>query len=180
MQKSISVCTTRPTLKQMDYNDRKKQNSTSTWYLIRWPVNECTDMTFYYCSPLCIPVYCVCLNTVYTYCVKYGFKGFFSNIYFMKIMLLLFFTNCFTLFTLFKAVFFLVLYFRKLYVSSIVAVCICLCICCLILFFLFPRSVSLTPVSVLSVMVYFTPDTVDLEVTVSMRPLYSHMEVLIK
>ncbi|XP_024913006.1 transmembrane protein 106A isoform X2 [Cynoglossus semilaevis] len=53
----------------------------------------------------------------------------------------------------------------KLYVSSIVAVCICLCICCLILFFLFPRSVSLTPVSVLSVMVYFTPDTVDLEVT---------------
>uniref|UniRef100_A0A3P8WB34 Transmembrane protein 106A n=1 Tax=Cynoglossus semilaevis TaxID=244447 RepID=A0A3P8WB34_CYNSE len=61
--------------------------------------------------------------------------------------------------------FFLVLYFRKLYVSSIVAVCICLCICCLILFFLFPRSVSLTPVSVLSVMVYFTPDTVDLEVT---------------
>ncbi|KAM7381235.1 hypothetical protein PAMA_012197 [Pampus argenteus] len=41
---------------------------------------------------------------------------------------------------------------------------LCLFLCCLILFFLFPRSVTLTPVSVLSVMVYFTPDTVEMEV----------------
>lgn len=134
-------------------------------------------ITAHHCVYLC--TVCVLILSIHTV-LNTALKVFFSNIYFMKIMLLLFFTNCFTLFTLFKAVFFLVLYFRKLYVSSIVAVCICLCICCLILFFLFPRSVSLTPVSVLSVMVYFTPDTVDLEVTVSMRPLYSHMEVLIK
>ncbi|XP_031699644.1 transmembrane protein 106A [Anarrhichthys ocellatus] len=42
---------------------------------------------------------------------------------------------------------------------------LCLLLCCLILFFLFPRSVTLTPVSVLSVMVYFTPDSVDMRVT---------------
>ncbi|GAA6214367.1 transmembrane protein 106B-like [Lates japonicus] len=51
----------------------------------------------------------------------------------------------------------------KLYVC--VSMALCLLVCCLILFFLFPRSVTLTPVSVLSVMVYFTPDTVDMEVT---------------
>ncbi|XP_059180171.1 transmembrane protein 106A isoform X2 [Centropristis striata] len=51
----------------------------------------------------------------------------------------------------------------KLYVCFSMAVC--LLVCSLILFFLFPRSVTLQPVSVLSVMVYFTPDTVDMEVT---------------
>ncbi|XP_070783469.1 transmembrane protein 106A [Enoplosus armatus] len=51
----------------------------------------------------------------------------------------------------------------KLYVC--VSMAVCLLLCCLILFFVFPRSVTLTPVSVLSVMVYFTPDTVEMEVT---------------
>ncbi|XP_022598653.1 transmembrane protein 106B-like isoform X2 [Seriola dumerili] len=51
----------------------------------------------------------------------------------------------------------------KLYVC--ISMAVCLLLCCLILFFLFPRSITLTPVSVLSVMVYFTPDTVDMEVT---------------
>lgn len=51
----------------------------------------------------------------------------------------------------------------KLYVC--ISMAVCLFLCCLILFFLFPRSVTLTPVSVLSVMVYFTPDTVEMEVT---------------
>lgn len=51
----------------------------------------------------------------------------------------------------------------KLYVC--VSMAMCLFLCCLILFFLFPRSVTLTPVSVLSVMVYFTPDAVEMEVT---------------
>uniref|UniRef100_A0AAQ4NTX6 Transmembrane protein 106A n=1 Tax=Gasterosteus aculeatus aculeatus TaxID=481459 RepID=A0AAQ4NTX6_GASAC len=51
----------------------------------------------------------------------------------------------------------------KLYVC--ISMVVCLFLCCLILFFLFPRSVTLAPVSVLSVMVYFTPDTVDMEVT---------------
>ncbi|KAK5851174.1 hypothetical protein PBY51_001989 [Eleginops maclovinus] len=51
----------------------------------------------------------------------------------------------------------------KLYVC--VSMVLCLLLCNLILFFLFPRSVTLTPVSVLSVMVYFTPDTVEMEVT---------------
>ncbi|XP_034073852.1 transmembrane protein 106A [Gymnodraco acuticeps] len=51
----------------------------------------------------------------------------------------------------------------KLYVC--VSMVLCLLVCTLILFFLFPRSVTLTPVSVLSVMVYFTPDTVKMEVT---------------
>ncbi|XP_071319240.1 transmembrane protein 106A [Trachinotus anak] len=50
----------------------------------------------------------------------------------------------------------------KLYVC--VSMAVCLCLCCLILFFLFPRSVTLKPVSVLSVMVYFTPDAVDMQV----------------
>ncbi|XP_035764643.1 transmembrane protein 106A [Neolamprologus brichardi] len=44
---------------------------------------------------------------------------------------------------------------------------LCLLICCLILFFLFPRSVTLTPVSVQSVTVYFIPDEVKMDVTVS-------------
>lgn len=51
----------------------------------------------------------------------------------------------------------------KLYV--IVSMVVCLLLCSLILFFLFPRSVTLTPVSVLSVMVYFSPNTVDMKVT---------------
>ncbi|KAM3859609.1 transmembrane protein 106A [Diretmus argenteus] len=51
----------------------------------------------------------------------------------------------------------------KLYVCVSMAVCIFLS--CLILFFLFPRSVTLTPVSVLSVMVYFAPNVVKMEVT---------------
>ncbi|CAJ1080172.1 transmembrane protein 106A [Xyrichtys novacula] len=51
----------------------------------------------------------------------------------------------------------------KLYVF--VSMVVCLLLSCLILFFLFPRSVTLTPVSVLSVMVFFTPDTVEMEVT---------------
>ncbi|XP_045925814.1 transmembrane protein 106A [Micropterus dolomieu] len=46
-----------------------------------------------------------------------------------------------------------------------VSIAVCLFLCCLILFFLFPRSVTVTPVSVLSVMVYFTPNTVEMEVT---------------
>lgn len=51
----------------------------------------------------------------------------------------------------------------KLYVC--ISMAVCLFLCCLILFFLFPRSITLTPVSVLSVMVYFTPDAVTMEVT---------------
>ncbi|XP_029383525.1 transmembrane protein 106A isoform X2 [Echeneis naucrates] len=51
----------------------------------------------------------------------------------------------------------------KLYVC--VSMALCLFLCCLILFFLFPRSVTITPVSVLSVMVYFTPDEVEMQVT---------------
>ncbi|XP_060950770.1 transmembrane protein 106A [Limanda limanda] len=46
-----------------------------------------------------------------------------------------------------------------------VSMMVCLLVCCLVLFFLFPRSVSLTPVSVLSVMVYFSPGMVAMEVT---------------
>ncbi|XP_054898867.1 transmembrane protein 106A [Poeciliopsis prolifica] len=49
----------------------------------------------------------------------------------------------------------------KLYVCISMGLSIFLC--GLILFF-FPRSVTLTPVSVLSVMVYFTPDSVEMEV----------------
>lgn len=44
---------------------------------------------------------------------------------------------------------------------------LCLFVCCLVLFFLFPRSVTLTPVSVLSVTVFFSNESVDLQVTVS-------------
>ncbi|XP_061563782.1 transmembrane protein 106A [Cololabis saira] len=51
----------------------------------------------------------------------------------------------------------------KLYVC--VSMAGCLLLCCLILFFFFPRSVTLKPVSVLSVMVYFSPGTVDMKVT---------------
>lgn len=51
----------------------------------------------------------------------------------------------------------------KLYVF--ISMAVCLFVCCLILFFLFPRSVTLSPVSVQSVMVYFRPDTVDLNIT---------------
>ncbi|KAF6716218.1 Transmembrane protein 106B [Oryzias melastigma] len=51
----------------------------------------------------------------------------------------------------------------KLYV--LLAMALCLFVCCLILFFLFPRSVSLTPLSVQSVMVYFTPDNISMDVT---------------
>ncbi|KAM6963543.1 transmembrane protein 106A isoform 1-T1 [Tautogolabrus adspersus] len=51
----------------------------------------------------------------------------------------------------------------KLYVCA--SMVLCLLFCCLILYFLFPRSVTLTPVSVLSVTVYFTSDTVEMEVT---------------
>lgn len=46
----------------------------------------------------------------------------------------------------------------KLYVC--VSMVLCLLICCLILFFLFPRSVAIKPVSVQSVTVFFTPDSV--------------------
>ncbi len=60
-----------------------------------------------------------------------------------------------------------VLHFRKLYVC--VSMAVCLLFSCLLLFFLFPRSVTLTPVSVLSVMVYFSPDTVEMQVKVSNR-----------
>lgn len=51
----------------------------------------------------------------------------------------------------------------KLYVC--ISTCVCLLICCLVLFFLFPRSVTLTPVSLLSVTVFFTDTTVELEIT---------------
>lgn len=51
----------------------------------------------------------------------------------------------------------------KLYVC--ISMVLCLLVCCLILFFLFPRSVTLTPVSILSVMVYFSPGSVEMEVT---------------
>lgn len=54
--------------------------------------------------------------------------------------------------------------FRKLYV--LISMSVCILICCLVLYFLFPRSVTLTPVSLLSVMVYFYPDEVKLEVNV--------------
>ncbi|XP_051795459.1 transmembrane protein 106A [Acanthochromis polyacanthus] len=51
----------------------------------------------------------------------------------------------------------------KLYVC--ISMGVCLFLCCLILFFLFPRSITLMPASVVSVVVYFTPDTVSIEVT---------------
>ncbi|XP_019965007.2 transmembrane protein 106A [Paralichthys olivaceus] len=51
----------------------------------------------------------------------------------------------------------------RLYVC--ISMFVCILVCCLILFFLFPRSVRVAPVSVLSVMVYFSPNMVDMEVT---------------
>ncbi|XP_020316476.2 transmembrane protein 106B [Oncorhynchus kisutch] len=51
----------------------------------------------------------------------------------------------------------------KLYVC--ISVVVCLLICCLILFFLFPRSISLSLVTVKSVMVFFTPQTVEMQIT---------------
>lgn len=48
-----------------------------------------------------------------------------------------------------------------------ISVALCLLVCCLILFFLFPRTITILPVSVQSVMVYFPPDTIDMQVTVS-------------
>lgn len=51
----------------------------------------------------------------------------------------------------------------KLYVC--ISTGLCLFISCLVLFFLFPRSVTLTPVSLLSCTVFFTNDTVEMEIT---------------
>ncbi|XP_012670053.2 transmembrane protein 106A [Clupea harengus] len=51
----------------------------------------------------------------------------------------------------------------KLYVS--ISVAVCLLTCALILFFLFPRSMTLSPVINTSVLVYFTPSTVEMKVT---------------
>lgn len=53
---------------------------------------------------------------------------------------------------------------RKLYVC--IAVGLCLLMCSLILFFLFPRSMDMSDVELQSSMVYFTPDTVKIVVTV--------------
>lgn len=53
---------------------------------------------------------------------------------------------------------------RKLYVC--ISVAVCLLICSLILFFLFPRSMDMSPVELQSSMVYFTPETVKMVVTV--------------
>ncbi|CDQ67057.1 unnamed protein product [Oncorhynchus mykiss] len=55
----------------------------------------------------------------------------------------------------------------KLYVC--ISVVVCLLICCLILFFLFPRSISLSLVTVKSVMVFFTPQTVEMQIMVNTR-----------
>ncbi|TMS22236.1 Transmembrane protein 106B [Larimichthys crocea] len=54
---------------------------------------------------------------------------------------------------------------RRTKLTVCVSMGLCLFVCCLILFFLFPRSVTLTPVSVQSVMVYFSPNKVQMEVT---------------
>ncbi|XP_061080174.1 transmembrane protein 106B-like [Conger conger] len=51
----------------------------------------------------------------------------------------------------------------KLYVS--LSVVLCILVCALILFFLFPRSVLLSPVAVKSVYVFFTPSTVEMTIT---------------
>ncbi|KAJ0060078.1 hypothetical protein NL108_002884, partial [Boleophthalmus pectinirostris] len=51
----------------------------------------------------------------------------------------------------------------KLYVC--ISTTLCLLISCLVLFFLFPRSVTLTPVSLLSATVFFTNKTVEMEIT---------------
>ena len=55
-------------------------------------------------------------------------------------------------------------FLRKLYVCT--SVVLCLFICTLILFFLFPRSVSLSPVALKSSYVFFTPNTVQMNLTV--------------
>jgi len=60
----------------------------------------------------------------------------------------------------------------KLYVC--ISMALCLVLCCLIVFFLFPRSVLLIPFSVQSVMVFFTADSVRLEVTVSTASASRH------
>lgn len=51
----------------------------------------------------------------------------------------------------------------KLYV--LISVALCFLVCFLILFFLFPRSITILPVAVKSVMVYFLPETVEMQVT---------------
>lgn len=53
---------------------------------------------------------------------------------------------------------------RKLYVA--VSVGVCLLVSALVLFFLFPRSVLLSPVAVKSSFVYFTEDDVQINITV--------------
>ncbi|TNN84780.1 Transmembrane protein 106B [Liparis tanakae] len=58
---------------------------------------------------------------------------------------------------------------RRTKLHVFISMVVCLFLCSLILFFLFPRSVTITPVSVLSVMVYFSADKVDMKVTVSHR-----------
>ncbi|KAK9965659.1 hypothetical protein ABG768_004736 [Culter alburnus] len=55
----------------------------------------------------------------------------------------------------------------KLYVC--ISVVVCLLICSLILFFLFPRSMDMSPVELQSSMVYFTPETVKMVVTHEMN-----------
>lgn len=61
--------------------------------------------------------------------------------------------------------------YRKLYVT--VSVTLCLLVSSLVLFFLFPRSVILSPVAVESVYVYFTPTTVQMNITVRPHWTYS-------
>ncbi|CAL8283073.1 unnamed protein product [Merluccius merluccius] len=51
----------------------------------------------------------------------------------------------------------------KLYVC--ISMAICLLLSCLILYFLFPRSVVLIPVAVQSVLVFFSPNNVRMEIT---------------
>lgn len=53
---------------------------------------------------------------------------------------------------------------RKLYVA--LSVGLCLLVSVLVLFFLFPRSVILSPVAVSSSSVYFTHDGVQINITV--------------
>ncbi|XP_056285840.1 transmembrane protein 106A isoform X1 [Pseudoliparis swirei] len=54
---------------------------------------------------------------------------------------------------------------RRTKLHVFISMVVCLFLCSLILFFLFPRSVTITPVSVLSVMVYFSADKFDMKVT---------------
>ncbi|KAL4660471.1 transmembrane protein 106A-like [Arapaima gigas] len=51
----------------------------------------------------------------------------------------------------------------KLYVC--LSVLLCLVVCILVIFFLFPRSVLLSPVAIKSVSVYFTPNMVNITIT---------------